>query len=149
MILEQIEFYQPVISIAVEPKKNVDQEKLLLTLQRIAEEDPTFIVKTDEDAYQTVISGMGELHLDVVVRRIKEEFGIDLLVGKPQVVYKETIEREVTIEHTFEKAMTGMPGVTGSAQKGWVSLHVSPNHRGEGNVVTSRIPEDNPVSLLM
>jgi elongation factor G len=145
VILEQIEFYQPVISIAVEPRKNVDQEKLLLTLQRIAEEDPTFVVRTDEDAYQTVISGMGELHLDVVVRRIKEEFGIDLLVGKPQVVYKETIEHEVTVEHTFEKIMTGMPGATGSAQKGWVSLHVSPNQRGEGNMVTSRIPEDNPV----
>ena len=145
VVLEQIEFYQPVISIAVEPRKNVDQEKLLLTLQRIAEEDPTFVVRTDEDAYQTVISGMGELHLDVVVRRIKEEFGIDLLVGKPQVVYKETIEHEITVEHTFEKIMTGMPGATGSAQKGWVSLHVSPNQRGEGNMVTSRISEDNLV----
>jgi elongation factor G len=146
IILEQIEFYQPVISIAVEPKKNVDQEKLLLTLQRIAEEDPTFVVKTDEDAYQTVVSGMGELHLDVVVRRIKEEFGIELHVGKPQVVYKETVEREAVVEHTFEKILTGMPGVTGTgAPKGWVSLRVSPNSRGEGNVVTSRIKEDNPV----
>ncbi|MDR2017335.1 MAG: elongation factor G [Syntrophobacterales bacterium] len=145
--LEQIEIYKPVISVAVEPKRNIDQEKLLLTLQRIAEEDPTFIVRTDEEAYQTIISGMGELHLDVVARRIKEEFGVDLLVGKPQVVYKETIEREVTLEHTFEKVLPGIPGgTTGSgAQKGWVSLHVSPSRRGEGNMVTSRIPEDNPV----
>jgi elongation factor G len=119
---------------------------LLLTLQRIAEEDPTFVVKTDEDAYQTVVSGMGELHLDVVVRRIKEEFGIDLHVGKPQVVYKETIEREAVIEHTFEKILTGMPGVTGTgAPKGWVSLRVTPNARGEGNAVSSHIKEENPV----
>ena len=146
IILEQIEVYQPVISIAVEPRKNADSEKLLLTLQRIAEEDPTFVVKTDEDAYQTVVSGMGELHLDVVVRRIKEEFGIDLLVGKPQVVYKETVEHEVTLEHTFEKVLAGVPGAAGGgAQKGWVSLRVSPNGRGQGNVVTSRIGEDNPV----
>ncbi len=145
IILEQIEVYQPVISIAVEPKKNADQEKLLLTLQRIAEEDPTFVVKTDEDAYQTVVSGMGELHLDVVVRRIKEEFGIDLLVGKPQVVYKETIEKAVAVEHTFEKVLTGMQGIAGGGtQKGWVSLHVSPNPRGEGNVVSSLISEESP-----
>jgi elongation factor G len=145
IILEQIEFYQPVISIAVEPKKNVDQDKLLLTLQRIAEEDPTFVVKTDEDAYQTVVSGMGELHLDVVVRRIKEEFGIELLVGKPQVVYKESIEKDVVVEHTFEKNMAGMAGAaSGGSSKGWVSLRVSPNQRGEGNTVSSRIPEEHP-----
>jgi elongation factor G len=94
ILLEPIEIYQPVISVAVESKRNIDQDKLLLTLQRVTEEDPTFILKTDEDSYQTVISGMGELHLDVVVRRIKEEFGIDLLVGKPQVVYKEAIEKD-------------------------------------------------------
>jgi elongation factor G len=146
IILEQIEVYQPVISIAVEPKKNADQEKLILTLQRIGEEDPTFVVKTDEDAYQTVVSGMGELHLDVVVRRIKEEFGIDLLVGKPQVVYKETIEKEVMVEHTFEKVLGGMPGApAGGTQKGWVSFRVSPNARGEGNSVVSLVAEDNPV----
>ena len=146
IILEQIEFYQPVISIAVEPKRNVDQDKLLLTLQRIAEEDPTFVVKTDEEAYQTVVSGMGELHLDVIVRRIKEEFGIDMHVGKPQVVYKETVEKEVTVEHVFEKALTGMPGVAGSGtQKGWVSLRITPNHRGGGNVVSSRVTEESPV----
>ncbi len=115
LLLEPIDIYQPVISIAVEPKKNVDQDKLLLALQRIADEDPTFVLKTDDDAYQTVVSGMGELHLDVIVRRIKEEFGIDLLVGKPQVVYKEAIEGETSIEHTFEKTINNV------TCKGWVS----------------------------
>jgi elongation factor G len=145
IVLEQIEVYQPVISIAVEPKRNVDQEKLLLTLQRIAEEDPTFVVRTDEDAYQTVVSGMGELHLDVIVRKIKEEYGIDMHVGKPQVVYKETVEKEVAIEHAFEKVLTGMPGAAGStAQRGWVSLRIAPNQRGNGNAVRSLIPEESP-----
>jgi elongation factor G len=138
ILLEPIEIYQPVISIAVEPKRNVDQEKLQLVLQRIAEEDPTFILKADEDAYQTVISGMGELHLDVVTRRIKEEFGIDLQVGKPQVVYKETIEGVGSIENAFEKTINNI------LCKGWVSLSVTPNERGKGIVITSRISENHP-----
>ncbi|HEY3276560.1 MAG TPA: elongation factor G [Syntrophorhabdaceae bacterium] len=144
LVLEQIEVYQPVISIAVEPRKNADQEKLLLTLQRIAEEDPTFVVRTDEDAYQTVVSGMGELHLDVVVRRIKEEFNIELHVGRPQVVYKETIEREALVEHAFEKVLTGVAGTAGSSTpRGWVSLRISPNARGQGNVVHAHLKEES------
>jgi elongation factor G len=139
LLLEPIEIYQPVISIAVEPKRNVDQDKLLLALQRISDEDPTFILKTDEDAYQTVVSGMGELHLDVIVRRIKDEFGIDLHVGKPQVVYKEAIEGEASIEHTFEKAINNV------TCKGWVSLTVQPNTRGGGIVLNSNISEEHPV----
>ena len=139
ILLEPIEIYQPVISIAVEPKRNVDQDKLLLTLQRISDEDPTFVLKTDEDAYQTVVSGMGELHLDVIVRRIKDEFGIDLHVGKPQVVYKEAIEGEASIEHTFEKAINNV------ACKGWVSLTVKSNTRGGGIVLNSNISEEHPV----
>jgi elongation factor G len=139
ILLEPIEIYQPVISIAVEPKRNVDQDKLLLTLQRISDEDPTFVLRTDEDAYQTVVSGMGELHLDVIVRRIKDEFGIDLHVGKPQVVYKEAIEGEASIEHTFEKAINNV------TCKGWVSLTVKPNTRGGGIVLTNSISEENPV----
>lgn len=139
LLLETIDIYQPVISIAVEPKKNVDQDKLLLALQRIADEDPTFVLKTDEDAYQTVVSGMGELHLDVIMRRIKEEFGIDLLVGKPQVVYKEAIEGETSIEHAFEKAINNV------ACKGWVSLTVKPNTRGGGIHIANSIPEEKPV----
>ncbi len=139
LLLEPIDIYQPVISIAVEPKKNVDQDKLLLALQRIADEDPTFVLKTDDDAYQTVVSGMGELHLDVIVRRIKEEFGIDLLVGKPQVVYKEAIEGETSIEHTFEKAINNV------TCKGWVCLTVKPNTRGGGIHIANSIPGENPV----
>jgi len=139
LLLEPIDIYQPVISIAVEPKKNIDQDKLLLALQRIADEDPTFVLKTDEDAYQTIVSGMGELHLDVIVRRIKEEFGIDLLVGKPQVVYKEAIEGETSIEHTFEKAINNV------TCKGWVSLTVKPNTRGGGIHIANSIPGENPV----
>jgi elongation factor G len=139
ILLEPIEIYQPVISIAVEPKRNVDQDKLLLTLQRISDEDPTFVIKTDEDAYQTVVSGMGELHLDVIVRRIKDEFGIDLHVGKPQVVYKEAIEGEASIEHTFEKAINNV------TCKGWVSLTVKPNTRGGGIALETGISEENIV----
>ncbi len=139
ILLEPIEVYQPVISIAVEPERNADQDKLMLALQRISEEDPTFVLKADEDAYQTVVSGMGELHLDVIVKRIKEEFGIGLHVGKPQVVYKESIEKAVSKEHAFEKLINNVNC------KGWVSLAVVPNERGAGMAVTSRINETHLV----
>jgi elongation factor G len=138
IVLEPIGMYQPVISIAVEPRRNVDQEKLLQVLNRIAEEDPTFLVTADEDAYQTVVSGMGELHLDVVVRRLKEEFGIDLFVGKPQVVYRETIERQAGVEHLFEKMINNV------VCKGSVTLTLIPTRRGEGIAVVSRLAEDDP-----
>ncbi len=138
IVLEPIEMYQPVISIAVEPRRNADQEKLLQVLQRIAEEDPTFVVKAEEESYQTVISGMGELHLDVIARRIKEEFGIDLLVGKPQVVYKETIDHEASVEQAFEKTINTV------AYKGSVALTVAPNTRGEGIVIIPKITETEP-----
>ncbi|OPY79789.1 MAG: Elongation factor G [Syntrophorhabdus sp. PtaU1.Bin153] len=138
LLLEPIEVYQPVISIAVEAKRNVDQDKLLLALQRISAEDPTFILKTDEDAYQTVVSGMGELHLDVIVRRIRDEFGVDLHVGKPQVVYREAVEGEASVEHAFEKIINGV------LCKGWVSLRIKPNTRGEGTVISSSITEEHP-----
>jgi elongation factor G len=138
ILLEPIEIYQPVISIAVEPKRNADQEKLLLTLQRIAEEDPTFVIRADENDYQTIVSGMGELHLDVVMRRIRQDFGIDLHIGKPQVVYKETIEGHGSVEHTFEKVINGM------VCKGFVALEVSPNSRGDGIVTISQLTDDHP-----
>ncbi|MBA4389766.1 MAG: elongation factor G [Syntrophus sp. (in: bacteria)] len=143
ILLEPIEIYQPVISIAVEPVRNADQDKLMIALQRISEEDPTFVLKADEDAYQTVVSGMGELHLDVIVRRIKEESGIDLQVGKPQVVYKESIEKAVLKEHTFEKLINNI------LCKGWVSLHIAPNVRGAGNIIASRIADTHPVYLFI
>jgi elongation factor G len=138
IVLEPIELYQPVISIAVEPRRNADQEKLLQVLQRIAEEDPTFVVKAEEESYQTIISGMGELHLDVIARRIKEEFGIDLLVGKPQVVYKETIDHEAAVEQAFEKTINNV------AYRGSVGLTLAPNTRGEGIVIIPRITETEP-----
>jgi elongation factor G len=136
--LEPIGMYQPVISVAVEPRRNADQEKLLQVLSRIAEEDPTFLVQTDEDSYQTIVSGMGELHLDVIVRRMKEEFGIDLMVGKPQVVYKETIKHRASVDHTFEKV------ISGTLYKGSVSLTLSPVKRGKGVSIVPRIPETEP-----
>ena len=140
IVLEPIGKYLPVISIAVEPRRNVDQEKLLQVLSRIAEEDPTFRVQTDEDAYQTIVSGMGELHLDVVVRRMKEEFGIDLVVGKPQVVYRETIEHQTDgeVEHSFKKLINNV------MCKADLSLTLIPLKRGEGIAVVSRIAQDDP-----
>ncbi len=140
IVLEPIGKYLPVISIAVEPRRNVDQEKLLQVLSRIAEEDPTFRVQTDEDAYQTIVSGMGELHLDVVVRRMKEEFGIDLVVGKPQVVYRETIEHQTDgeVEHSFKKLINNV------MCEADLSLTLIPLKRGEGIAVVSRIAQDDP-----
>jgi len=135
ILLEPIDIYQPVISIAVEPKRNIDQDKLMIALKKITEEDPTFVLKADEDAYQTVVSGMGELHLDVIARRIKDEFGIELHVGKPQVVYKETIETSVPIDYTFEKTINNI------ACKGSVALNVSPNERGRGIAIEPHLPE--------
>ncbi len=137
IILEAIEVYQPVISIAVEPRRNVDQDKLLVILRRIAEEDPTFVLRADDNEYQTIVSGMGELHLDVIMRRIREDHGIDLHVGKPQVVYKETIEGDASVEHTFEKQINNMPC------KGSIAIAVLPNGRGEGMVTVSQLSEEH------
>jgi elongation factor G len=138
ILLEAIELYQPVISMAVEPKRNVDQEKLLLGLQRVAEEDPTFLVKTDEGSFQTIVSGMGELHLDVIMRRIKEDYGVEVLVGRPQVVYKESIERPATVDQVFEKLINGV------LCKGSVRLSIVPNARGQGIVITPEILAQQP-----
>jgi len=110
----------------------------MVALKKISDEDPTFVLKTDEDAYQTVVSGMGELHLDVIARRIKDEFGIELHVGKPQVVYKETIETSVPIEYTFEKTINSI------ACKGSVSLDISPNERGRGIAIQNHLAEGHP-----
>ena len=93
--LEKMEFPAPVISVAVEPKTKVDQEKMGLALQRLAKEDPSFRVHTDEESGQTIISGMGELHLEIIVDRMKREFKVEANVGKPQVAYRETIRAKV------------------------------------------------------
>src|SRR5690554_6614017 len=91
IILERMDFPEPVISVAVEPKTKADQEKMGIALGRLAQEDPSFRVKTDEETGQTIISGMGELHLDILVDRMRREFNVEANIGKPQVAYRETI----------------------------------------------------------
>jgi elongation factor G len=124
--LERIDFYEPVTSVAIEPKSRQDQEKLDFFLQKLGEEDPTFRVKFDEDTGQTIISGMGELHLDVVVRRLLEDFNVSVNVGKPQVVYRETITESAEGEGKFEREIEGVKNF------GHVRLRLEPRPRGAG-----------------
>ena len=126
IILEKMVFPDPVISVAVEPKTKADQEKMGVALQRLAEEDPTFRVHTDPESNQTIISGMGELHLDIIVDRMKREFGVDATVGKPQVAYRETIRKEVEAEGKFIR-QTG-----GHGQYGHCWLRLEPQEPGTG-----------------
>lgn len=107
VILERMEFPEPVIEIAIEPKSKADQEKMSLALSRLAAEDPSFRVKSDEESGQTVIAGMGELHLDIIVDRMKREFKVEANIGQPQVAYRETITREATIDYTHKKQSGG------------------------------------------
>src|SRR5690606_16319980 len=104
VILERMEFPEPVIDIAVEPKSKADQEKMGLALAKLAAEDPSFRVKTDEESGQTIISGMGELHLDIIVDRMKREFKVEANIGAPQVAYREAITRLVEHGYTQQKA---------------------------------------------
>ena len=141
VILESITFPDPVISIAIEPKTKADQEKLGLALQKLAEEDPTFTVRTDDETMQTIISGMGELHLEVLVDRMKREFKVEANIGAPQVAYRETIQTEVEEEEKYAK-QTG-----GRGQYGHVLMRISPNETGKGyefidSVVGGRIPKE-------
>ncbi len=124
--LERMEFPEPVISQAVEPKTKADQEKMGIALSRLAQEDPSFRVRTDEESGQTIISGMGELHLEIIVDRMKREFGVEANVGKPQVAYRETIRKAVEQEHKFAK-QTG-----GRGQYGHVFLRLEPQEPGKG-----------------
>jgi len=107
ILLESIDFPEPVISISIEPKTKADQEKMGIALQKLAEEDPTFKVHTDEETNQTIIRGMGELHLDIIVDRMKREFSVEANVGQPQVAYRETIQKEVEAEYTHKKQSGG------------------------------------------
>src|SRR5436309_8998665 len=107
VILESMSFPAPVIHVAIEPKSKADQEKLGTAIQRLAEEDPTFQVRNDEETGQTVISGMGELHLDILVDRMRREFNVEANVGKPQVAYRETIRRKVEKVDYTHKQQTG------------------------------------------
>jgi elongation factor G len=143
LLLEPMEFYKPVISVAVEPKTNQDQEKLSFALEKLSEEDPTFQVRYDEDTAQTIISGMGELHLDVLIKRLVEEYNLEVTVGRPQVVYRETIERPAEVEGRFSKVIDD---ITHRAE---IHLEVIPNERGKGVEFTSLVPpEELPQDAL-
>ena len=126
IILERMVFPEPVIHVAVEPKTKVDQEKMGLALNRLAQEDPSFRVRSDEESGQTIISGMGELHLEVLVERMKREFGVEANVGAPQVAYREAIRKPVEIEGKFVKQSGGR------GQYGHVWIKMEPNEAGKG-----------------
>ncbi len=126
VVLEKISFPEPVIHIAIEPKTKQDQEKMSLALQKLSEEDPSFKVRTDEETMQTIISGMGELHLDIIVDRMKREFGVEANIGKPQVAYKETIRQNAEAEGKYIKQSGGR------GQYGHCWLRIEPLERGAG-----------------
>jgi elongation factor G len=141
IILERMDFPEPVISVAVEPRTKSDQDKMATALAKLAKEDPSFKVASDEDSGQTIISGMGELHLDILIDRMKREFQVDANIGKPQVAYRETIRNTVEAEGKFIR-QTG-----GTGQYGHVCLKVAPKKAGEGfefvnNIVGGTIPKD-------
>jgi len=133
IILERMEFPEPVISVAVEPKTKADQEKMGLALQKLAQEDPSFRVRTDEESGQTIISGMGELHLEIIVDRMKREFKVDANVGRPQVAYRETVRRGVEQEGKFVRQSGGR------GQYGHVWIRLEPREQGEGYIFVNKI----------
>jgi elongation factor G len=139
--LERMEFPEPVIAVAVEPKTKSDQEKMGLALQKLAQEDPSFRVRTDEESGQTIISGMGELHLDIIVDRMKREFKVEANVGKPQVAYRETIRKAVEAEGKFVRQSGGR------GQYGHVKIKLEPMDQGGGfefvnEIVGGVVPKD-------
>jgi elongation factor G len=141
IVLEPMDFPEPVIQLAIEPKTKVDQEKLGTALGKLAQEDPTFKINTDPDTAQTIISGMGELHLEIITDRLVREFGVGVNVGKPQVAYKETIRQSAKAEGRYIK-QTG-----GHGQYGHVKLEVSPLPPGSGfeflnEIVGGSIPRE-------
>ncbi|NWG71805.1 MAG: elongation factor G [Parvularculaceae bacterium] len=126
IVLERMEFPEPVIELAVEPKTKADQEKMGVALQRLAAEDPSFRVSTDEESGQTIIKGMGELHLDIIVDRMRREYKVEANVGAPQVAYRETITRKATIDYTHKKQSGG------SGQYARVKMNIIPTEPGSG-----------------
>ena len=133
IILEKMVFPTPVISVAIEPKTKADQEKMGIALQKLAEEDPSFKVKTDQETGQTIISGMGELHLDIIVDRLLREFHVDANVGKPQVAYRETIRGNADQESKFQRQSGG------KGQYGHVKIRISPAEENAGFVFENKI----------
>ena len=141
IILESMEFPEPVIRVAIEPKTKAGQEKMGIALSKLVEEDPTFRVNTDEETGQTIIAGMGELHLEIIVDRLLREFKVEANVGKPQVAYKETIRKEADIDHKYSRQSGGR------GQYGHVKIRVIPNESGKGyefrnKVVGGVIPKE-------
>ncbi|WP_440997133.1 elongation factor G [Arhodomonas sp. SL1] len=131
--LERMEFPDPVISVAVEPKTKSDQEKMSVALGKLAQEDPSFQVRSDEESGQTIISGMGELHLDIIVDRLKREFKVEANIGQPQVAYRETIRKQVEAEGKFVRQSGGR------GQYGHVWIRMEPQERGEGYAFENKI----------
>ncbi len=141
VILESMEFPEPVIQLAIEPKTKAGQEKMGIALSKLAEEDPTFRTWTDEETGQTIIAGMGELHLEIIVDRLMREFKVEANVGAPQVSYKETIRREADVDHKYAKQSGG------KGQYGHVKIRIEPNESGKGyefinNIVGGAIPKE-------
>ncbi len=141
VILESMEFPEPVIRVAIEPKTKASQEKMGIALAKLAEEDPTFKTYTDEETGQTIIAGMGELHLEIIVDRLLREFKVEANVGKPQVAYRETIRKDVDVENKYARQSGG------KGQYGHVKIHVYPNEPGKGyefinKVVGGAIPKE-------
>jgi elongation factor G len=126
-LLEPIQFNEPVISVAVEPKRIHDHDRLLDALKKLSDEDPTFKFKIDEETGQTVISGMGELHLEIIAGRLKRQFFVETNQGKPQVVYRETVTKTVECEEVFDREIAGQEHYAG------VRIEISPLVRGTGN----------------
>ena len=141
IVLEKMIFPEPVISIAIEPKTKADVEKLGVGLQKLAAEDPSFRIHTDEESGQTIISGMGELHLDIICDRLKREFKVESNVGKPEVAYREAISKKVACEYKYAKQSGGR------GQYGHVLMEIEPGERGKGfvfenDVVGGAIPKE-------
>jgi elongation factor G len=137
IILERMEFPDPVIELSVEPKTKADQEKMGVALNRLAQEDPSFRVTTDHESGQTIIKGMGELHLDIIVDRMKREFKVEANVGAPQVAYRESLAKPVDVDYTHKKQSGG------SGQFGRVKVKVTPGERGQGVVFDDNIKGGN------
>jgi elongation factor G len=137
IILERMEFPEPVIELSVEPKTKADQEKMGIALNRLAQEDPSFRVSTDHESGQTIIKGMGELHLDIIVDRMRREFKVEANVGAPQVAYREYLGREVEVDYTHKKQSGG------SGQFGRVKVVVTPGERGQGVLFEDAIKGGN------
>lgn len=143
IILEQITFPEPVVAVRVEPKTKNDQEKMSTALKRLSDEDPTFKVSTDEETLETIIAGMGELHLDIIVDRMKREFGVEANIGQPQVAYRETIQREAEAEHKYVKQSGGR------GQYGHVKIRIKPlEELAEGEEVKKNVTREDHFEFI-